>query len=84
MNKESETKRRGEGFDRDALCLSQRERDEGQRDERRVNLYLGFSILVKFVFVSIGFFLKISIEFCFGEKNSVLNFILYFLNIVLT
>ena len=56
MNKESETKRRGEGFDRDALCLSQRERDEGQRDERRVNLYLGFSILVKFVFVSIGFF----------------------------
>ena len=66
------------------MCLSQRERDEGQREERRVNLRLRFSVLVEFVFVSIGFFLKISIGFCFGEKNSVLNFILYFLNIVLT
>ena len=37
-NKESETKRKGEGFGQDALCLSQRERDEGQREERRVNL----------------------------------------------
>ena len=84
MNKESETKGRGEGFDRDALCLSQRERDEGQREERIVNLRLGFSVLVEFVFIYWGFFFKISIGFCFGEKNSVFNFILYFLNIVLT
>ena len=37
-NKESETERKGEGFGRDALCLSQRERDKGQCEERRVNL----------------------------------------------
>ena len=37
-NKESETERKGEGFVQDALYLSQRERDEEQHEEIRVNL----------------------------------------------
>ena len=49
----------------DALRLSQRERNEGQREELRVNL------CAEFVFVSIGFclFLKISIGFYILKKK---------------